>query len=68
VVVHELGHYKHGDHLRKVVLTITAAVLPWEWFFEDVLLGKFTITNTWLFRRWSGLMPARSPDKDCERF
>lgn len=56
VVAHELGHFKHGDHLRKIVLSLSAALLPWEWFFEDVLLGKFSITNAWLFRRWSGLM------------
>ena len=56
VIAHELGHFRHGDHLRKVVLLLTAAILPWEWFFEEVLLGKYAATNTWLFRRWSGLM------------
>lgn len=65
VLAHELGHFRHGDHLRKRVLTLSAALLPWEWYIEDLALGKFQATSTWVFRQWSALMrfigtPARA--------
>jgi hypothetical protein len=65
VLAHELGHFRHGDHLRRPVLTLSASILPWEWYIEDLSLGKFQATSTWVFRQWSALMrwvgtPARA--------
>ena len=56
VVAHELGHFRNADHLRKVVLFLSAAVLPWEWFSYGDTLRKFAFTNAWWFRCWSKLM------------
>jgi hypothetical protein len=56
VLAHEVGHFRHGDHLRKLILTLSAALLPWEWFIEDLSLGKYQATSTWFFRQWSALM------------
>ncbi len=56
VLAHELAHFKRGDHLRKLLLLLYGALLPWEWFFGGTSLGKFRWTNSWLFRRWSKAM------------
>lgn len=72
VLAHELGHYHQGDHLRRLLLSLTAALLPWEWLTEHPTLAKFQATSTWLFRQWSVLMrwigtPIRNWIREDER-
>jgi hypothetical protein len=58
VLIHELAHFGHGDHLRTFVSMLAGALLPWEWLFEDVPGAATGVTGNWLFRQWSRLMKA----------
>jgi len=58
VLIHELAHFGHGDHLRTFVAILSGALLPWEWLFEEVPGAATGVTGNWLFRQWSRLMKA----------
>ena len=58
VLIHELAHFAHGDHLRTFVAILSGALLPWEWLFEEVPGAATGVTSNWLFRQWSRLMKA----------
>jgi len=52
-VAHELGHFRNGDHLRRLILGLYAAFLPWEWVIVDPLAKASVVSRVWSLRMWS---------------